>query len=293
MLALKLRQLIGSKKFDYAAAISLSLIFCLIRFLCLHCSSFWLRILSAVLLSAVAAACCFHFSALKRYLPCALNLFLLIRVGCIMLNEAFLHVSALIRGLPFRFVMGVYDYNGEMITLVIWCTVFFFCVFIRLLWPGAGAKKSKDGLDRFFLQTSEMFALYYPFLMLFFLFLIRMQRGTGQPPNFIPFKIIVMYFTKWKALDVSLILFFGNIFLFSPPGFYFAFKKPGKKRFLRWFPVALSCGIELSQLVFDLGHCDIDDVLLNSLGFYIGVWIKLFLDKTARRVSKGAVKKIF
>ena len=78
-----------------------------------------------------------------------------------------------------------------------------------------------------------------------------------------------------------MILFFGNIAIFVPLGYllFHSLKKGKRKIFLVLLPVFLSSAIEFSQYYFGMGHPDVDDVLLNVIGFYIGVLLKMLLDR--------------
>ncbi len=67
----------------------------------------------------------------------------------------------------------------------------------------------------------------------------------------------------------------NNILVFIPFGLFF----PGKGwQWLLLTVVLFSVGIEATQYVFNLGWCEIDDVICNALGAVIGFgvckWIK-------------------
>ena len=90
------------------------------------------------------------------------------------------------------------------------------------------------------------------------------------------------------SLDYErLILFLGNIAIFVPLGYLLCHRlnRGGLKTVLVLLPFVLSTAIEVSQYYFGMGHPDIDDVILNVIGFYIGVLLKLLFDKvfTLRR----------
>ncbi|MBR5773468.1 MAG: VanZ family protein, partial [Clostridia bacterium] len=79
-----------------------------------------------------------------------------------------------------------------------------------------------------------------------------------------------------------------------PLGFGFAIKKK-KRRILLilLLPVFASCLVEFSQFLLKNGHVDIDDVILNVLGFYLGVLLKMLVDLVRRIVTRGEEKTIF
>ncbi len=67
-------------------------------------------------------------------------------------------------------------------------------------------------------------------------------------------------------------LFVGNIIWFVPFGFYL--RSFGKRKWKLWeiwlLGLLLSFGIEFLQYVFGTGISELDDLILNSLGAWIG-----------------------
>ncbi|MFF8818880.1 VanZ family protein [Leucobacter sp. NPDC015123] len=87
--------------------------------------------------------------------------------------------------------------------------------------------------------------------------------------------------------------FTANVIMFVPLGLFFALLGAGR----RWwvaailFPFALSCGIELAQLMFlPERFADVSDIIANTIGGWIGVTIAAILP--GRRVS-GAAQESF
>ena len=62
-----------------------------------------------------------------------------------------------------------------------------------------------------------------------------------------------------------------NILFFIPYGLLFPWKDNWKRVFVT--ALVLSVCIELSQFIFNLGWCEVDDVISNTLGAMIGYWI--------------------
>ena len=76
----------------------------------------------------------------------------------------------------------------------------------------------------------------------------------------------------------------NNILVFIPFGALF----PGKNwKWLLLIAVLLSAGIEAVQYVFNLGWCEIDDVICNVLGAAVGfgmwTWLKGKIDATGEK----------
>lgn len=66
-----------------------------------------------------------------------------------------------------------------------------------------------------------------------------------------------------------------NILFFIPFGFLFPQKKPSVKVLLVAFLASLF--IEISQYIFVLGECEIDDLISNTLGAFIGSFVYKFV----------------
>lgn len=62
-----------------------------------------------------------------------------------------------------------------------------------------------------------------------------------------------------------------NILFFIPFGLLFPWNDDWKRVFVT--ALVLSVSIELSQYIFNLGWCEVDDVISNTLGAMIGYWI--------------------
>lgn len=148
------------------------------------------------------------------------------------------------------------------------------------------SKKSKRLND----VAKLLFFLYAGF-MIWLLFVLGMENTNGEileggyKLNLIPFKTIKVYFDlaqsttdayMLRQLFVSLI---SNVILFIPLGFFLpwvwkklrpAFKAVGAS-------IAIIVAVEITQLITFVGSCDIDDLLLNSIGALIGylIWRKV------------------
>ena len=67
---------------------------------------------------------------------------------------------------------------------------------------------------------------------------------------------------------VEAIQYVQNILFFIPYGLLFPWKDNWKRVFVT--ALVLSVFIELSQIIFNLGWCEVDDVISNTLGAMIG-----------------------
>ena len=99
-----------------------------------------------------------------------------------------------------------------------------------------------------------------------------------------PFHSMLSFWNNIKKYGITG-NFLGNIFIFIPIGFLYspAFEERNQIQKLNGpilFGFSLSLMIELTQLVFSKGYCEIDDVLLNSVGTAVGcVFYKIMKKK--------------
>lgn len=119
-----------------------------------------------------------------------------------------------------------------------------------------------------------LFALYIMLLMDLLFFDARFGRISGTKGyNLVPFKTIKNYI-KYRHLimDISMTNILGNILAFIPLGFFV----PALWRFARWIIITtLFCGfmsliVEVVQYKYAVGSFDVDDIILNTLGGFIG-----------------------
>ncbi len=97
------------------------------------------------------------------------------------------------------------------------------------------------------------------------------QRITSI--NYIPFiNTIIPYLKGEPSTRIAMENILGNTVAFSPFGFFLPLLFRVCKRFKA--TILLSIGfsllIELVQLIFCLGSCDIDDIILNVFGSLLG-----------------------
>jgi glycopeptide antibiotics resistance protein len=96
---------------------------------------------------------------------------------------------------------------------------------------------------------------------------------TGDA-NWIPFKTLLAYFMGNKGLLIAGLNLAGNLLILAPLGFLIPTGFPE----IRWRTICIlafcaSLSIELIQHIFQIGIFDVDDVLLNSLGFILGFYL--------------------
>ncbi|GDX44374.1 hypothetical protein LBMAG23_13510 [Bacteroidota bacterium] len=119
--------------------------------------------------------------------------------------------------------------------------------------------------------------------------------GTHEgQPNFIPFKTIIPYLVGEKGLLIGAINIVGNIILLVPVGLMVPFVFPAvhlKKSIL--FAVFSGLLIEGMQTLLHVGIFDIDDVILNGLGYLLGYWIYLVLPRFWHLLKSSKIFLVF
>ncbi len=130
------------------------------------------------------------------------------------------------------------------------------------------------------IQTAIKWLVFISYIaaLVYFVFFAEMFGRTGFSEqyryNLVPFKEIrrfIIYFSQLGATAVFLNIA-GNIVAFMPFGFCLPMVTAHRTRLLGVFlgTFGLSLAIELIQLVSRVGSCDVDDLILNTLGGVFG-----------------------
>ncbi len=114
------------------------------------------------------------------------------------------------------------------------------------------------------------------------------RESWGSNMNLIPLRMVRDYLRAFREGDLfyAVVMFFGNLFTFSPLGFFPAllFREFGAKKTCL-LGLGFSLGAECCQ--FFLGrHCDVDDVLLNVLGVMLGYGLYRLITRIFPQFSK-------
>ncbi len=120
------------------------------------------------------------------------------------------------------------------------------------------------------------FIIYLVMMVYFLFFCERLGRIPSDTYhyNLMPFTEIKRYINYMDGIGrfgVMLNLL-GNVVCFIPLGFVLPILSHRKWGFIRITLISFlaSCTVELTQLVTKLGSCDVDDVILNTLGGLLG-----------------------
>lgn len=118
--------------------------------------------------------------------------------------------------------------------------------------------------------------------------------GTqGGTPNFIPFKTILPYLMGENGFMIGALNIIGNIALLVP----FGFLLPLVIAKLNWkhvlvFSILSGSLIEITQVLLHVGIFDIDDVILNGLGVWVGYWLYLLFEVMMNAAYGNIVKTV-
>ncbi|MEI6578206.1 MAG: VanZ family protein [Eubacteriales bacterium] len=277
--------------------IYLSIIFSLLLFLCMipsfsNIGKLLIQIISTIVLSSAVSLISFRFNNGLKVMALALNIFLLILLLSALSWQIVVQIKNYIDGVTYHGWIHMFYYDKLMTIGLVYFSVNVVYAILRLNKIYRLNDSFLKDFINFFNVSGRGFILYYLFFILYSFVIIRGFGSNTSPPNFIPFITIINYI---KSQNYEMFMYFlGNLFLFTPLGFYTIVIKPKYHLlFMLLLPITISSAIELSQLIFKNGNCDIDDVILNSIGFYLGVLIKLATDKIISKKTGGSEKTIF
>jgi len=252
----------------------------------------FLQITSAIFLPSIVSLIVLRIKNGLKIMALALNIFIAFWIVFAIGWEIFLQIRNHIEGVTFNGWIHFFYYDKSMTIGLVWFSIMTIFTLFRMK-----NKRFKNDINikdyiSFFNSSSRGFIIYY-LLLLFYSFVIIRDLGSRPSiPNFIPFHMIIQYI-KIHNYETFMV-FFGNLLLFTPFGFYTKVIKNKTNFFvILLLPVIISSAIELSQLILKNGNCDIDDVLLNSMGFYLGILVKISIDKIVSRKTCGAEKTVF
>lgn len=144
----------------------------------------------------------------------------------------------------------------------------------------------------FFKFSSVAFVIFYAALLIYSFVLIRLKTAE-YPLNLVPFSTIKEYIADWQTIPYEVfMMFFGNLLYFAPMGYiFYVALRHGKFRkrlsIIAVFPLIAFSLLELSQYVFQNGFCEIDDMTMNTLGFWLGAALAPISDILTSRATKN------
>lgn len=228
----------------------------------------------------------------KSYKMISVSLF--VAMNLIILRYIFSVISMLIEnissGAPFSMSISYYD---GLCWGLIWFIPFLICTSARLFSASYWYTSSKrNQFNVFFNISAKTFFVYYIILLFACFILARPIDLFGQRQyNIIPFLTMLNMFSDTKSMIMH---FTGNLFFFMPFGFYLSIYRQdmslGKKILIS---LIVSVTIELLQLALNTGKADINDIILNQVGFFFGCMTKLVMDKLRASITGQEELSIF
>lgn len=123
----------------------------------------------------------------------------------------------------------------------------------------------------------RLFYLYIILLCYFLFFSEHYGRNDvldEYKANFVLFREIKRFFIHSKQLGIEsfLVNIFGNVFAFSPFGFFLPLlnRRYRSLFIIAFFSLLFSLAVEGIQLWFRVGIFDVDDLFLNTIGGILG-----------------------
>ncbi|WP_339242024.1 VanZ family protein [Paenibacillus sp. FSL R5-0517] len=136
--------------------------------------------------------------------------------------------------------------------------------------------------SKWILATVGFMAVLYVLIMGNLLFVSGRTQGLYYQYNLVPFETIrpLLLERERYHTDAWVKNLFGNIVLFIPLGIWIPWLFRRCRSFLIFTStvVLLLLGVEVIQLITRVGSFDVDDIILNTVGAWIGyAGFKLFL----------------
>lgn len=150
--------------------------------------------------------------------------------------------------------------------------------------------------NKFIMSVSRLLFVLYLILLAYFLFFSEHYGRTISSGeyryNLTLFKEVRRFIEYRNRIGSEgfIVNIFGNILAFAPFGFVLPVISPDNRKLLNITLLSLefSLTIELLQLIFRVGIFDVDDLLMNTLGGFIGGLCFLFARKMLRAIRRGS-----
>lgn len=167
--------------------------------------------------------------------------------------------------------MKLTQYLHPLVIVVVWfCWTSLFILIV--LW----VTKEKITISKGILN----FVIFCYSIGLLILLFFRPENQYYGSINLTPFKTVLFYLEGHVDFLIAIYNLGANIGLFVPFGVYYCFikEKPSIKKLLiiSFFSISL---IEIAQFVTKRGSLDIDDLILNIIGVFMGYLLYPFLKR--------------
>ncbi|WP_185806867.1 VanZ family protein [Bacillus salinus] len=118
----------------------------------------------------------------------------------------------------------------------------------------------------------------YALCLVYLMFLSDVRTAGGYYSyNIVPFATIKNYFINFRYfnIDTWIINIVGNVIVFVPFGLFLPLMNKRLRKPILFIVVfiAIITSLEMLQFIFAVGSFDVDDILLNTIGAVIGLFI--------------------
>jgi hypothetical protein len=190
-------------------------------------------------------------------------------------SNIFHHMAVFLSTLLVSFILMDYYVDDIMSRMVPYASItvfllirfigasFLYCIYMCIL------SLVKHKHIRFLKPLILYFSLLY-FILLGAMLFAREPEAGNVRDNYVPFHTIMLYLNNDVAPLYIITNLLGNIVLFIPVGAFLYYML--KNTYISLL-LALICigGVETAQQHYMIGSFDVDDILLNFLGAYIGI----------------------
>ncbi|MFK9118049.1 VanZ family protein [Peribacillus castrilensis] len=178
------------------------------------------------------------------------------------IGQAFPFAVASIVFVRFAIFLQLLLYLNPLVIMVVWFCILLFVSFAVLYFRGETVRVPR--------LLGQAVLLGYSLSLLVLLFF--RPEGQVYSYNLIPFSTILSYLSEETNGLVSFYNLSANVGLFIPFGLYMLSREgqepSAKRKFI--YPLLSISGIEICQFVFRRGSLDVDDLILNMIGVYLG-----------------------
>ena len=190
--------------------------------------------------------------------------------------------------------INTFFYDKPLIVALVWATPFVSVLLLRIFLPHTEQFQIFREDFRTFYRNSVGVFLFFYVCVLAYCFILQRKPGIEPGLNLTPFSMILTYLNSFSYAYESVLYLVGNVLCFFPFGFFYRIRKqkldPIRTVLL---PITISLLIEVSQLLLRMGDFDIDDIIMNSFGFYLGLLVAFSISKIRQAVTKGEERSIF
>ncbi len=190
--------------------------------------------------------------------------------------------------------MHTFFYDRPLTVAVVWAVSYVMLMALRLFLPHVPEYGTfRTDYTRFFKDSSGIFLVFYVCVLLY-CFVLQRAPGGESGMNLIPFAMIFAYVGNMSFAYESIFYLIGNLLCFFPFGFFYRiYRKNNNMVRLIFLPILLSLLIEISQLLLGMGDFDVDDIIMNAFGFYVGYFLSFLFDRIRQKRTAGEETTIF